>query len=47
MKAYISISKFDVEDIITTSQAGGLENGGEGGVTGDIVIPDPISNIYD
>lgn len=49
MKAIIDIVEFEVDDIITTSEAGGngnLNNGGTEGETGDIFFPDPVANIY-
>jgi len=46
MKANIEIIRFEVDDIITTSTTGGLEDGKEGGTTGDVNVPDPVANIY-
>ena len=47
MKANIEIIRFEVDDIITTSTTtGGLEDGGQGGSSGDVNVPDPVANIY-
>ena len=44
MKFDFEIVKFDVADIITTSNDG-LINGGDNGSSGTIVIPKPASEI--
>lgn len=46
LKPEILISEFNLTDVILTS-GGGLKDGEEGGGTGTIVIPNPVSETAD